>query len=284
MKVLWKESNFHSVYSDSSTGLFVNKDWAPVPLWKVFVSSIPVTLELCITLLFVGCFLTLLFHEVQPYRFLGVVGVCSFVGFWYVVVQSKFAVFGIVRGAVALLGTLYLITPVLASLASSVSDDTIAFVVIMLLLIHVVSYDYFQNEEAVEVEFRALFSTNTGLLSAIFLCSRMSEQIQVFCVIALSLSVFALIPLVLTRIRMTFPWFYCILGIVVFPVATFWFYFRFLKRNDPQYIPAFVWTFGLCLFVINVFSPILFYKMQTYKVMIHSSCVFPKSKLSLRLY
>ena len=267
MKVLWKDSSFHSNFSDESTGLCVNKGWSPVPFWKIFVSCVPVTLELSLTLSFVGSYLILLYGEVQPEFFLVAVGLCSFFGFFYIV-ESRVSVFGILRGSLALLGTLYLLTPVLASLARPVSDDTIAFVVISLLALHLLSYDYFQNDEVPRVEFKAMFSTNTGLLSAIFLCSRMSSHVQVFCLMSLSLFSFALLPLVFGKIRTSYPKLYGFLGLVAFPWWTCHFFIDFLERNEPNFITMFTKFFGLSLMSINVIGPFMFWKMQRYKTLL----------------
>lgn len=222
--------------------LRVNRDWQPMTLRSIVSASLFVTIELCITALFVlGCLAVRSFAS-SP----------LLLGLLVLVTFASMAWLGLLGlGQVVLLSILYVLTPVLASLARPISDDTISNSVGLLLVLHIFAYDYFAREDH-----RPLVSTNAGLLSAILLCSRLPAYHQVFSSVLLGILLFALWPIVLIRVCRVFPRAHFILAATL----TFCVFGLLLLSFRPL---AFVFA-GL-VWIVNVVAPLLFYRLQRLK-------------------
>ena len=233
--------------------LAVNKGLGPLSLGRVVVGSLAVSLQASVVLLFVCGFLALRFEAVSPSLFLLLVSSVSLLALVLVAGPSTAG-----TSAAALAALLYVLTPVLAALARSVSDDTVAVAAGLLLLLHLASHDYF----AATRQFRALVSTNAGLLSAIFLCSRLAAYPQVFAVVLLGLLVFALWPMLLARLQAV-SGAETLLGVAA-PFVVTLLLFALLSRHHPESVwTAYVFAGAIC-FVSGV-APIVFYFMQPLK-------------------
>jgi hypothetical protein len=234
--------------------LCVNKGWAPMSLSSVVAASLLVSVELTVTTLFATGFLVLRYQVVRADAFLAALGVLTVAG----CVLLRVSPGGLLSTA-ALLCTMYVMTPVLASLARSVSDDTVATVTCLLLLLHLFSFDFFSSSR----EVRALVSTNAGLLSAILLCSRLPSYPQVFACVLLGLVLFALWPVLMARVCALLPRAHIVLGVVL-PLATTTCLFHFFSAHDPDNLWA-VPLFVCVVLFVTVAAPLIFYRLQRLK-------------------
>ncbi len=221
---------------------------------SVVAASLFVTVELSITVLFAVGFLAVRLRAVPADAFLAALGVLTVAGFAALRVSP-----GGFASTAVLLCVLYVMTPVLASLARSVSDDTVATLTLLLLALHLFSYDFFSASR----EFRALVSTNAGLLSAILLCSRLSDYNQVYAVVLIGLFLFALWPVVVARLRAAFPHSHLVLGVTL-PAGMTTLLFYFL----PAFVPGHQWAaplFVAAVLLVNVAAPLVFWRLQRLK-------------------
>jgi hypothetical protein len=233
--------------------LTVNRGWHPMTLGSIIAASLFVSIEFSMTVLFVLGYLALRYNAVASEVLLS---------FLVVVTLGLIAGLGLLtlrhyQGGLALLSILYVLTPVFASLARSVSDDTITNTVALLLLLHIFWYDYFANEH------RPLVSANAGLMSAILLCSRLATYNQVFAIILLGIVLFALWPIVFIDICISFPRVHIVLGVAL-PVAMAAGLFVFFSRFDPPFQFC-AYVFIGVVFVINGVAPVVFFRLQRLK-------------------
>merc|ERR1712080_336987 len=99
-----------------------------------------------------------------------------------------------VNTMVLLLGVLIGLSPVLATLTNSFSNDTIYALSIMLMLIHVVLQDYGFILGSSD-NFQAPVSLNAAIFASVLLGSRLPSTIQVFQLMFLAILLFALFPI-----------------------------------------------------------------------------------------
>ncbi len=134
-------------------------------LLSVMERSLSISVELCLTVLFL-----LFFHTVASTSSLSVFIVPLLA---LLVLLSLLASRPLPSPSPALLALAYVLTPVLASLARSVARDTLASTVRLLLVARLAFRDFTATDP------RPLVAANAGLLSAILLCSRLDAYLQV---------------------------------------------------------------------------------------------------------
>ena len=222
-------------------------------------SSLSVSVELSVTICFGLGFLLLLHGIVDAARVgfvLAAVTVVSLAAFSLILATPP-SIWELGRSSVALVAILYVLTPVLASLATPISDDTLGIVVLLLLIMHVFSYDYFARTWS---EFRAPASANLGLLSAVFLCSRMPTHLGAMSVVSLGLLAFALWPIFSTHLCAHSDRMAPLLAAFLCPTTGLALYL-FLSHFDPTRMWLFFLFLGL-LISLNVAAPFLFARLQ----------------------
>ncbi len=128
---------------------------------------------------------------------------------------------------------------------------------------HALLHDY-SEPHAVWHGFRALSSTNAGLLSTLFLSSRLEKHEARFCFIVLGLCVFTLLPLVLAHLRLVhgasvYPVLAC-----VWPLAAGAALHRVCSMQSLGYQWT-VWLFGALVLCVNAVAPLMLHRMQRLK-------------------
>lgn len=166
------------------------------------------------------------------------------------------------RGAATLLVLLYVLTPVLASLARPIADDTIYAASVLLLVSHTLLHDY--SEPGDVRDFQTLTSTNAGLLCTLFLTSRLERHDQRFCFIFLGLCTFALLPIVTSHVRRHYYSSVYLRVAVLFPIATMCSLYFYCHIHAPAYTWAW-WAFACVIITVNLIVPSIMYKMQSLK-------------------
>lgn len=96
------------------------------------------------------------------------------------------------------------VSPVLATLTSSYSSDTIWFLTLVLHLIHFLSFDYSYINTAhlsTSPPFWGIISFNAGICTSILLASRLTEAIQVFAFMLAAFQIYAGYPVLARCIK-----------------------------------------------------------------------------------
>jgi hypothetical protein len=205
-------------------------------------------------------FIDLIYNVVDAVRMclsLAAVVVCGFGIFW-ATIGPPASLFKVLQSAVALIFIMYFLTPVLASLARPISDDTVGTLVGLLLTMHLFTYDYFCTSWQ---QFHSPVSSNSGLLSAIFLCSRMHSYFEVFAVVALGLLLFSLWPIACTALcPPAAPSRHLVLAAILCPL-TFGLLLLFFHSYEPSYLWT-AWLFLAFSLLLSLFAPLLFHRLQ----------------------
>ena len=103
---------------------------------------------------------------------------------------------------IVLVGVLLALSPVLATLTNSFSDDTIWVLTILLMLIHVVFHDYGYIIGSSE-KFEGPVSLNAAIFASVLLGSRLPSNLHVFTLIFLAIELFALFPIMRHHLRVS---------------------------------------------------------------------------------
>mmetsp|Transcript_33440 Transcript_33440/g.103817 ORF Transcript_33440/g.103817 Transcript_33440/m.103817 type:complete len:285 (+) Transcript_33440:106-960(+) len=99
---------------------------------------------------------------------------------------------------------LWILAPLLQTLTRSWSNDTIATMTFVLLLVHVLRYDYGGARGAAALPGGAV-AINAAMMAATILASRLEVPEQVFSFVAFAMEVFALLPRLSLRLRHRAP-------------------------------------------------------------------------------
>jgi len=147
-KILFERQAFPDNYVDQSflAGLRKNENMTVYDFWTVVRDSVNVTLQMCVVLLFVMVFLSVLEHRLSTKALLSfefVLLVLGFLAHW--VFDPQFRARAMLNGLklnVLLLIALGALAPILATLTNAISDDTITAMTVVFLIIHVGFHDY----------------------------------------------------------------------------------------------------------------------------------------------
>mmetsp|Transcript_50135 Transcript_50135/g.125873 ORF Transcript_50135/g.125873 Transcript_50135/m.125873 type:complete len:344 (-) Transcript_50135:86-1117(-) len=205
-KILFERQAFPDNYVDQSflAGLRKNENMTVYDFWTVVRDSVNVTLQMCVVLLFVMVFLSVLEHRLSTKALLSfefVLLVLGFLAHW--VFDPQFRARAMLNGLklnVLLLIALGALAPILATLTNAISDDTITAMTVVFLIIHVGFHDYgFTN--ASKNRFQAPTSLNAAIFASVLLASRLCSNLEVFALVFFSFQLFALFPILRHSLR-----------------------------------------------------------------------------------
>ena len=186
---------------------------------------------------------------------------CMIGGFLVVLILKQNRVdflLGSLKTLFVLVGTLYTLTPVLITLTNSISDDTIASTVFLLVCVHLLSFDYSQFNEkgdnstlkksstfsslislvihVLKNRLQPAISINCAMCAALLLGSRLRSHTQLFALIFLAIEIFILLPMIFSSTKVTTHSFFSFLSahqiILTLPFQTF--YFREISSGRKQ--------------------------------------------------
>merc|ERR1712137_138601 len=124
-----------------------------------------------------------------------------------------------VHTLVLLLGVLAALSPVLATLTNSFSNDTIYALSIMLMSIHIVSHDYGYVLGSSD-NFQAPVSLNAAIFASVLLGSRLPSTTHVFLLMFLAVLLFALFPIMRHHLKKKSTKAYLWLAVIMFLVCS----------------------------------------------------------------
>jgi phosphatidylinositol glycan class C protein len=147
--------------------------------------------------------------------------------------------------------------PILQTLTSSFSDDTIYALVLVLSSLHLIFYDYNFIFSTEEVIFSGALSLNAAMFTAVLLASRMKEDVgMVVSLLLLAVICFALYPSFSRTIRHRSLSLYVMLTVIMWIVATL----LLMKLDTTLFV-----VYQLVMFFIGFIFPLWLTKMQVYK-------------------
>ncbi|KXZ42872.1 hypothetical protein GPECTOR_113g284 [Gonium pectorale] len=198
-KVLWKRQPFPDNYTDDTflQHLVVNAELPPRRYWPLVVASAAVTQQACCCV--AAGLVPLHLHAGR----LGAGQVLAAAGGLLAAGYAACAVLGgqllggsVARGirqCVLLVGGVWGLSPLLRSLAGTVSTDSVVALAVAGLLLHLGLHDYgFVN--VLTDRMSGALSLGSGVMAAVLLAGRMRREADVFAVVLLSLELFLLSP------------------------------------------------------------------------------------------
>ncbi|XP_059471571.1 phosphatidylinositol N-acetylglucosaminyltransferase subunit C [Neocloeon triangulifer] len=204
--------------------------------------------EISVVVIVGEVFIVLQDHLTDPLILLLFVSFFTLVG--YIMYVAKYKTRSIFQDFVLALTYIFIVTlvsPILKTLTETISTDTIYVTSVLMMLAHLMFYDYDSFSTTVS---KAL-SFNSALFGSLCLASRLSSSFDVFVLLTVAVSCFALLPPLMSEFGRSNA------------VATF---FDLVALTGLFYlsITAFVlYTVGL--FILNIAIPYLIVRWQKYK-------------------
>ncbi|XP_055527734.1 phosphatidylinositol N-acetylglucosaminyltransferase subunit C [Wyeomyia smithii] len=253
-KNLYENSDYEDNYTDPSflQDLKTNQNLQTYTFLEAFVGAAHLSLQISIVTTFLVVFHYLYTDGVSPQNIL-VKAVCAtIIGYLvYSVRNLRFAqIIEDLKTAAAVLVFGYIFSPLLHTLTDSVSTDTIFSMTFVVLILHLIFFDYGISAAIVS----NAISLNAAIFGAICLASRLSSSFHAFVLLEVAAVYFALGPILVEKIFN--------LPLVLAAIATCC---HFLLQISVTLF----WTYSCVLVFINLFCPLLFVRLQRHKNNIH---------------
>ncbi|XP_054724061.1 phosphatidylinositol N-acetylglucosaminyltransferase subunit C-like [Uloborus diversus] len=260
-KILYDKQGVPDNYVDPTflSDLKKNVNLRKYSMSEAVIGVLPVTHEICCTVLFV---LTFIFLKEEISSIFGTVGgvlllllVSNLLHLPFANIstiklgQLKFMDF--TKSCVIFLGFGYIFSPILKDLTKTVSTDTIYAMTSLMLIVHVFFQDY--GAEAAIVS--SSLSVNSALFAAVCLSSRLPTVFHTFALVILAVKIFVLLPLFRRAFKES--------NISMFLNTVMLFITDLVILVYLSLFYAILFTV-LC-FVINILCPSLFVYCQKYK-------------------
>lgn len=260
MNSKWKKNLYdnHS-YPDNYTDetflkeLKVNVYFKPVTFWNCVSSATLIVNELCTIIIFVVMYLYLHYGWVNPNYILHSTSTITFIAFIvYRICFSNGLKWTITLGhdlRTVLIFVVFgqLFSPILYTLTDTISTDTIYTMTFLMMLIHLVFFEYGVSTTIVSNS----LPLSAAVFASICLSSRLASPYEAFILMTISMECFILFPLLRNKIGKSLILTLLLIGFVLYALIML------------SLLMATIFVF-LVLF-LNIFCPLLFTKYQIYK-------------------
>ncbi|XP_055603341.1 phosphatidylinositol N-acetylglucosaminyltransferase subunit C [Uranotaenia lowii] len=249
-KNLYENSEYEDNYTDPTflQDLKTNVNLQTYTFQETFLGAARLSQQISNVTIFLIVFHYLYTDGVSPQNILIKAMVGTIVGYFiyagknlrinHVVEDSKTAL------AVLIFG--YIFSPLLHTLTDSVSTDTIFSMTFLVLLLHLIFFDYGVSAAIVS----KAISLNAAIFGAICLASRLSSSFHAFVLLEVAAAYFALGPILVGKV-------FCLP--VLFGTVSVCCYFL-LHISSTIF-----WTYVSTLAFVNGFCPFLFVRLQQHK-------------------
>ncbi|XP_053549205.1 phosphatidylinositol N-acetylglucosaminyltransferase subunit C [Bombina bombina] len=150
----------------------------------------------------------------------------------------------------------YGFSPVLKTLTESISTDTIYAMSVLMLLGHLVFFDYGANAAVVS----STLSINMAIFASVCLASRLPRSLHAFAMVTFAIQIFALWPSLQKKLRAYTPGAYLVITFLFAIFAVMW--LMFISSVGAL-------LFSLLLFSVSFVSPYYLIRLQLFKDNIH---------------
>lgn len=214
-KVLYEDQGVPDNYVDSSflremqKNLFVRS----YNYWSVVLSTGCITQQINTVIIFVMCFIYLQEKLLTSYLLNTISAVLLLVGYAFTVMTNCSACD--IKALIIFCTAAFVLSPVLMSLTETISTDTIYAMTAIMLLAHLISYDY-----ELHASTDGVISFNAGIFATVCLASRLPNLLLGYSLIILSAFVFGMLPNMRRELRSHFfPYLDIIMTVVHFVCA-----------------------------------------------------------------
>ncbi|ELU06667.1 hypothetical protein CAPTEDRAFT_18114, partial [Capitella teleta] len=175
---------------DLKKNLYVRK----YDLWTVIRESGVVTQQISCVCIFVLLFIYMKEDKISPQMLVAISLATTFVGYlffcWLSASELRRSAWADLKSAGAFLTLSFGLSPILMTLTSTISTDTVYAMTVAMLLTNLLFHDYGANAAIVSQS----LSLNAAIFSAVCLASRLPTRWHAFATLALALQIFALWP------------------------------------------------------------------------------------------
>lgn len=251
-KVLYGNFSYPDNYTDKSflDELKKNINVRKVNYFEAFAGASLVTEQICLVTIFMLTYMFLLNNWVKL-EFLLVFNALNFVLCYFLFFINTIEFLKQMRFLASFI-LLFLLSPVLKSLAETISTDTIYACSVMMILVHLLLNDY---TRPLSSNMKVIVSNSLSLNSIVFcsvcLASRLSTNFHVFLLLLNTVQYFVLYPYVFTLYQ------YYVQRYILLFVCLFLIY-------NVCHVSVF-YLFSLFIILINVVCPYWFVQWYTYK-------------------
>ncbi|XP_033007051.1 phosphatidylinositol N-acetylglucosaminyltransferase subunit C-like [Lacerta agilis] len=265
-KVLYKRQPFPDNYVDQSflEKLRKNIHARKYQYWAVVFESGVLIQQLCSVCIFVVIWRYMDVGLLAPQRLFGAGLVSSLIG--YVLFdaldsgmgrnQSGQTRWADLKNTVVFVAFTYGFSPVLKTLTESISTDTIYAMSSLMLLGHLIFYDYGANAAIVS----STLSLNMAIFASVCLASRLPRSLHAFVMVTFAIQIFALWPMLQKKLKAQTPRCY-VVATLLFALSDL---VGLLTISSVGMV-----LFGLLLVSISCLCPYCLIKLQLFKDNIH---------------
>ncbi|XP_032081961.1 phosphatidylinositol N-acetylglucosaminyltransferase subunit C [Thamnophis elegans] len=265
-KVLYKRQPFPDNYVDQSflEKLRKNIHARKYQYWAVVFESGVVIQQLCSVCVFVVIWWYMDMDLLAPQWLFGAGLIASLIGYVLFDVidsgiernQSGQTRWGDLKNSVIFVAFTYGFSPVLKTLTESVSTDTIYAMSALMLLGHLIFYDYGANAAIVS----STLSLNMAIFASVCLASRLPRSLHAFVMVTFAIQIFALWPMLQKKLKAQTPLCYMI-ATLLFALSAL---MGLLTISSVGTV-----LFALLLIAISCLCPYCLIRLQLFKDNIH---------------
>ncbi|KAI8093907.1 phosphatidylinositol N-acetylglucosaminyltransferase subunit C [Halteromyces radiatus] len=198
-KLLWVKQNYPDNYVDDTflDELQKNVNVREYDYWTMVYQSGIITQHISSIVIFIAIFINLQLSALSGRQLIWIGS--SFTGlgylFWNMIVKNHaFKRKHVLKSAVFFFSTLLGLSPILKTLTSQTSHDTIWAMTVYCFLANVLSHDY-AAESRTRVKIPGSLSTNAAIFASVLLASRLDTNLDVFGLLSFAVEWFALFPI-----------------------------------------------------------------------------------------
>lgn len=227
-----------------------NIHFEKVTLTEAVLGSLRVVQRICICVLYAILYVYMYNNYIETYTVIYISITVVITSYFLYITAVKTNLLQNVKTVLAYLILGYLLSPVLHTLTDTVSTDTIYAWAVMMMLIHLIFFDY--NVPAALVS--NSLSINAAIFASVCLVSRLSTPFDAFILLTVSVIFFVLSPQLFKVYFNTFL-FYPLFAITLFLTVVGLYSVSFIL----------LFYFVVLIFVITIYCPFMFVKWQKYK-------------------
>ncbi|KAI5124650.1 hypothetical protein M0805_004259 [Coniferiporia weirii] len=217
-KVLWKKLPFPDNHIPASflSSLRRNDNFLPYTYWPLALAACAITQHVSSVFIFLTVF-TRLYDENWDPRILVWTSVCMFIIGFVTWELSECFMFGYamdkeqrakaLKSSILVFLALLALSPVLRTLSASTSSDSIWALTACLFIVNILLADYGPSRSGrlSRERLTSVLSMNAAMSASVVLASRLRDDISVFALMLFSIQMFALLPILRTRLLLMSP-------------------------------------------------------------------------------
>ncbi|EPB90582.1 hypothetical protein HMPREF1544_02643 [Mucor circinelloides 1006PhL] len=198
-KLLWVKQNYPDNYVDSTflEELQRNVNVRSYDYWTMVYESGVITQQVSSVVIFIAIFIYLQVHSLSGNHLIWTGSLLTGIGYisWDLIIRSnyEFKRQRVAKSAFFFFITLLGLSPILKTLTSQTSDDTIWALTVCCFLANVLFHDY--KTQAKSIKIPGSLSTNAAIFASVLLASRLDTNVDVFGLLSFAVEWFSLFPI-----------------------------------------------------------------------------------------